>query len=241
MNGWTIAGTSFLACGVEMIEALTIVLAVGVARAWRPAVTAAVWAIAILIAIVVIARPVLLWLEPLPAFKIVVGAVAVYYGWGWLRKAILRGAGRKELHDEKALFAKHVAALETEGDRAAFATAFNGVFLEGVEAVVIVLALSAGNAAALPWAAGGGLAALALVVIVGLVLRRPLEHVPENAMKFLVGTMLTTFGIFWIGEGAGIHWWGDDAAIGVLAALIFGGALVAVRVLRTQPAIAYKE
>ncbi len=237
MSGWTIAGTSFLACGVEMVEALTIVLAVGVARAWRPAVAAAVWALAILIAIVLVARPVLLWLEPLPAFKIVVGAIAVYYGTGWLRKAIMRGAGRKELHDEGALFAKHVEALRDAGDRAAFTTSFNGVFLEGVEAVVIVLALSAGNAAALPWAAGGGLAALVLVVILGLALRRPLERVPENAMKFLVGTMLTTFGIFWIGEGAGIHWWGDDAAIAVLAALIFGSSLAAVRVLRTNPAV----
>ena len=236
MSGWTIAGTSFLACAVEMVEALTIVLAVGVARAWRPAVGAAVWALALLIAIVFVARPVLLWLEPLPAFKMVVGIVALYYGTGWLRKAILRAAGRKELHDEKALYHKRVAALEAAGDRAAFTTAFNGVFLEGVEAVVIVLALSAGNAAALPWAAGGGIAALALVVALGLVLRRPLEHVPENAMKFLVGTMLTTFGTFWLGEGAGVHWWGDDAAIAVLAAAIFGGSLVAVRALRVEAA-----
>jgi uncharacterized membrane protein len=144
----------------------------------------------------------------------------------------LRASGRKALHDEAALFAKHVKALETAGDRAAFATAFNGVFFEGVEAVVIVLALAAGTAAALPWAAGGAFAALAIVVALGFALHRPLERVPENAMKFLVGTMLTTFGIFWIGEGAGVHWWGDDASVALLAVVVLGGSLIAVRALR---------
>jgi uncharacterized membrane protein len=232
VNGWAIAGTSFLACGVEMVEALTIVLAVGAARSWRPAVGAAVWALAILAAIVAVARPVLLWLEPLPAFKIVVGLVAIYYGGGWLYKAILRAAGRKALHDEHAIYAKNVAALERAGDRAAFTASFNGVFLEGVEAVAIVLALAAGTQAALPWAAGGALAALILVAAVGVALHRPLARVPENAMKFVVGTMLTTFGLFWIGEGAGVAWPGDDAAIALLAAVVFAGALIAVRVLR---------
>jgi uncharacterized membrane protein len=236
MSGWTIAGTSFLACGVEMVEALTVVLAVGIARSWRPAVTAALWAIAVLAAIVIVARPVLLWLEPLAAFKIAVGLVALYYGQGWLRKAILRAAGRIPLHDEGAIFSKHVAQLEGAGDRAAFATAFNGVFIEGVEAVAIVLALASGSAAALPWATGGALAALAIVAALGFALHQPLERVPENAMKFVVGTLLSTFGIFWVGEGAGVRWWGDDAAIALLAAAIFGGSLVAVRVLRRTPA-----
>jgi uncharacterized membrane protein len=233
VNGWGIAGTSFLACGVEMVEALTIVLAVGAARSWRPAVLAAVWALAILAAIVAVARPVLLWLEPLPAFKIAVGLVALYYGGGWLYKAILRSAGRKALHDEDALYAKHVAALERAGDRAAFAASFNGVFLEGVEAVAIVLALAAGEQTALPWAAGGAGVALVLVAAVGVALHRPLARVPENAMKFVVGTMLTTFGLFWIGEGAGFAWPGDDAAVGVLAVLVFAASLIAVRALRT--------
>jgi uncharacterized membrane protein len=237
MNGWTVAGTSFLACGVEMVEALTIVLAVGIARGWRPAVMAAFWALAILIAIVVIARPALLWLEPLPAFKIIVGLVALYYGQGWLRKAILRGAGRKALHDEAAIYAKNVTDLERADDRAAFAAAFNGVFFEGVEAVVILLALASGSAAALPWAASGALAALVIVIAIGVALHRPLERVPENAMKFLVGTMLTTFGIFWIGEGAGVRWWGDDVSVALLAAVIFAASLISVRVLRSNPAL----
>jgi uncharacterized membrane protein len=217
-----------------MVEALTIVLAVGAARSWRPAVTAAAWALAILAAIVAIARPVLLWLEPLAAFKIAVGLVALYYGYGWLSKAVLRGAGRKALHDEGALYAKNVSALERSDDRAAFAASFNGVFLEGVEAVAIVLALGAGTADALPWATGGALAALAAVAALGLALHRPLERVPENALKFVVGTMLSAFGLFWIGEGAGLKWPGDDAVLGLLAVVIFATSLFAVRILRPR-------
>jgi uncharacterized membrane protein len=149
----------------------------------------------------------------------------------------MRGAGRKPLHDEGTLYAKHVAALERADDRAAFATSFNGVFLEGVEAVIIILALAAGSVAALPWAAGGGIAALLIVAAIGIALHRPLERVPENAMKFLVGTMLTTFGIFWIGEGAGVRWPGDDASIALLAAVIFATSLIAVRALRRAPSL----
>jgi uncharacterized membrane protein len=232
VSGWAIAGTSFLACGVELVEALTIVLAVGVARSWRPALTGAFWAMAILAAILIVARPVLQWLEPLPAFKILVGAVALYYGAGWLRKAIRRAAGRTPLHDEGAVYAKHVAALEGAEDRAALATSFNGVLLEGVEAVVIVLALTGGRSAALPWAAGGAAAAFIVVVATGLALHRPLERVPENALKFLVGTLLSAFGTFWIGEGLGVRWPGDDASLALLAALIFAGSVIAVRVMR---------
>jgi uncharacterized membrane protein len=234
MNGWTIAGTSFLACGVEMVEALTIVLAVGVTRGWRAALTGAAWAVAALAAIVILARPVLVWLEPLPAFKIVVGLVALYYGVNWLRKAILRASGRMALRDEAKAYAKQRAGLALLDARGAFLASFNGVFIEGTEAVIIVLAFAAGTAAALPWAAGGAIVALLLVVALGVALHAPLERVPENAMKYVVGTMLSTFGIFWIGEGAGIAWWGDDAAIGLIALLILAASLGAVRVLKAR-------
>jgi uncharacterized membrane protein len=234
MNGWTIAGTSFLACGVEMVEALTIVLAVGVTRGWRAALTGAAWAIAALAAIVILARPVLVWLEPLPAFKIAVGLVAIYYGATWLRKAILRASGRMALRDEDKAYAKQRTALASVDARGAFLASFNGVFLEGTEVVIIVLAFAAGAAAALPWATGGALVALLLVVALGLALHAPLARVPENAMKYVVGTMLSTFGIFWIGEGAGIAWWGDDAAIGLIALLILAASLGAVRVLKAR-------
>lgn len=237
MNGWAIAGTAFLACGVELVEALTIVLAVGKTQGWRPAINGAIGAIVVLAAIVAIARPVLIWLEPLPAFKIVVGAVALYYGWSWLRKAVLRTAGRKPLRSESAVYAGSVAKLANADERGALVTSFNGVFIEGVEVVVIVLAFGAAGPGAIDWAIGGALAALVVVLALAIALRRPLAALPENATKFLVGVMLTTFGIFWIGEGLGLRWWHDDASLPVIAALVLVGALLASRALRTQPAV----
>jgi uncharacterized membrane protein len=182
----------------------------------------------------VIAGPALVWLAPLPLFKLALGAVALYYGAGWLRKAILRGAGRKSLHDEAAIYGREVARLERSDDRAAFAASFNGVFLEGVEAVAILLALAGGGAVAAVWASAGASIALVLVLALGVALHRPLARVPENAMKFLVGTMLTAFGIFWIGAGAGVAWPGDDVALGALAALTLAASLIAVRALRVR-------
>ncbi len=235
MNGPAVAVTSFLACGVEMVEALTIVLAVGVSRGWRPALSGAGWALALLVAIVAVARPALVWLAPLPLFKLTLGGVALYFGIAWLRKAILRAAGRKSLHDEAAIYDREVAQLDRSDERAAFAASFNGVFLEGVEVVAIVLALAAGGAVAAQWASGGALVALVLVIALGIALHRPLARVPENAMKFLVGTMLTAFGVFWIGAGAGVAWPGDDLALGALAALTLAASLTAVRALRVRP------
>jgi len=232
MNGWAIAGTAFLACAVEGVEALTIVLAVGLARGWRQALSGAAWAVAALAAIVAVARPLLQWLEPLPAFHIVVGAAAIYLGYGWLRKAVERAAGTRALRDEAAAFEHHHASLKDADGRAAFVAAFNGTFIEGTEVVFIVLAIGASAAGALSWAAFGGLGALAVVVIVGAALRAPLQHVPENLMKFVVGVLLTTFGIFWVGEGLGIAWWHDDIAVLYLGALVLAAALGTVAVLR---------
>lgn len=232
MNGWAIAGTAFLACAVEGIEASTIVLAVGVARGWRQALTGAAWAVVALVAIVAVARPLLEWLEPLPAFHIIVGLAAIYLGFGWLRKAVERAAGTRALRDEAAAFEHHQTALQSADDRAAFVAAFNGTFVEGAEVVFIILAVGASAAGALSWATLGGLGALALIVVASAALRAPLQRVPENLMKFVVGVLLTTFGIFWAGEGFGIAWWHDDFAVLYLGVLVLAAALGAVAVLR---------
>ncbi len=220
-----IGATSFLACAVELVEALTIVLAVGITRGWARALSAAGCAVLVLAAIVAVAGPRLPALVENHWIKLVVGGIALYVGVTWLRKAVLRAAGRKALRDESAAFARERNALESESGATAFATAFNGVFTEGVEVVAIVLALGSGTAATLGAAAGGALLALIAVVAIGAAVHRPLARIPENQMKYVVGVMVTAFGIFWIGEGANVAWPAQDAALFYLAAAVLALAL----------------
>jgi Ca2+/H+ antiporter, TMEM165/GDT1 family len=232
MNGWAVGGTAFLASGVELVEALTIVLAVGITRGWARALLAALCALVVLAAVVAIAGPRLPALVANHWVKLVVGLFALYVGWTWLRKAVLRASGRKALHDEDAIFAKERATLERESGTVAFWTSFNGVLTEGIEVVAIVLALGSGSAAALGAAAVGALVALAAVLVVGVIVHRPLARVPENTMKYVVGIMVTAFGIFWTGEGAQIAWPASDAALFYLALVVLavaGSTTVALR------------
>jgi uncharacterized membrane protein len=232
MNGLAIGVTAFLASGVELVEALTIVLAVGITRGWARALLAALCALLVLAAVIAIAGPRLPALVANHWVKFVVGLVALYVGVTWLRKAVLRAARRKALHDEDAIFARERAALERESGAVAFWAAFNGVLTEGIEVVAIVLALGSHSTATLDAATAGALVALAAVVVVGLIVHRPLARVPENTMKYIVGIMVTAFGIFWTGEGAQIAWPASDAALFYLAALVLtvaGSATLALR------------
>ena len=206
----------FLASAVEMVEALTIVVAVGVTRGWRSALEGAAVALTTLVALVLAIGPALVHYVPLDGLRIAVGALLLVFGLQWLRKALLRATGLKDKHDEDAIFTEHVADLEasartTEGrDSTAFAVAFKGVFLEGLEVVVIVLTLGAADHR-LGLAAAGAGAAVVVVAAVGAVVSRQLAGVPENAMKMAVGIMLVSFGTFWAGEGVGVHWPGGRA------------------------------
>jgi uncharacterized membrane protein len=232
MNGWALAGTSFLASAVEAVEALTIVLAVGVTRSWPVALRGTALGLAVLVAIVAAFGP-LLHLVPIEQLKLVVGIVLILFGLAWLRKAILRYAGRKALRDEDAAFAREVSALraveDARADAVGFVTTFKAVLLEGLEVAIIVVTFGAGSALALGWSAAGAAAAVVLVTLAGFALKQPASRVPENAMKFVVGVMLTSFGTFWTGEGLGIAWWGGDLALVVLALfyLAVSGALIA--------------
>jgi uncharacterized membrane protein len=206
---------AFLASAVEAVEALTVVLAMGVTRGWRSPLIGTVAALLVLAAVIVVLGPALS-LMPIDTLRVIVGALLLVFGLQWLRKSILRASGYKPLRDEEALYRAHV-----EGSRAtagtiragmdwyAFTLAFKGVLLEGLEVAFIVLTFgtSQGN---IPLAALGAVIALLLVVAIGALANRPLSRVPENAMKFAVGLMLTTFGIFWSAEGAGIAWPGTD-------------------------------
>lgn len=231
----------FLACSVEAVEALTIVLAAGVTRGWRWALSGAAAALGALGAIVAAAGPALASL-PLSALRLGVGAVLLAFGLHWLRKAVLRAAGRKALHDEREVYREQLAAGRAAGhaagerfDRYGFSVAFQGVFVEGCEIVVIVLSFSASRGHLGVAAAAAGVAVLA-VTLAGLLVHRPLTRVPENAMKLLVGVMLTAFGVFWGADGAGLRWPGGEAALLAIVSLVLLCALAATWLLRARVA-----
>ncbi len=234
---------AFLASLVEFVEAFTIVLAVGVSRSWRAALTGAVVATAALVGLVVAFGPTLLERVPEYLLLLVIGVLLLLFGTRWLRKAILRSAGYLPMHDEAAAFDAEVGALRAAAGRrgfdwAGFAVAFKGTFLEGVEVAFIVLTLGATEAGyAAP--AAGAIAALVLVVAVGAVLRRPLTRIPENTLKFAVGAMLVTFGVYWTAEGLGVEWTGGAAALGYVLVATLAMAVLAVRLLRgsARPAV----
>jgi uncharacterized membrane protein len=225
---WVLVAAVFGASTVEMVEALTIVLAAGTSRGWRSALEGAATAVGVLGVLVAAVGVPLLHYVPIDALRVVVGALLLSLGMSWLRKAWLRASGHKALHDEDQIYAETVAELAVDGprvktrDAVGFAVAFKGVFLEGTEVVLIVISLGASQRR-LGLAALAALAALVIVVVVGAIVARQLSKVPENLIKLVVGIMLTSFGLFWVGEGAGIHWPGSDlfllALVGSLAAL----------------------
>jgi Ca2+/H+ antiporter, TMEM165/GDT1 family len=225
MVDWVHAGPSilaaFLASLVEFVEALTVVLAVGIVRGWRPALTGTGLALVVLLALVVILGPALQSI-PLDLVQLAVGMLLLLFGMRWLRKAILRAAGVIPLHDEGAIFASETRSLGQSGpirtsgwDAAAITAAFKIVILEGIEVVFIIVAMGATSRQLLP-ASIGAAAALVVVILLGVVLHRPLTLIPENTLKFAVGVLLCAFGSFWTGEGIGIKWPGEDWSILVL-------------------------
>ncbi|HEX5820877.1 MAG TPA: hypothetical protein VFY30_03830 [Solirubrobacterales bacterium] len=230
----------FLACAVEAVEALTIVLAVGTTRSWRSALSGAAAAVIALAVTTAILGPGLTSL-PIDTLRLVVGGLLLVFGLQWLRKAILRAAGIKAQHDEDEIYREETAAARAVGapaeglDPYSFTIAFKGVLLEGLEVVFIALTFGA-NQHRLPLAAAAAGAAVLLVVAVGVAVRRPLARAPENAMKFSVGVMLTSFGIFWGAEGAGADWPGGDAALLAIVPSVLIFSLLLARAFRS-PAI----
>lgn len=228
-----------LASAVEMVETLTIVLALGVTRGWRAPLQGALAALAILVVLVAALGPALAAV-PIDLLRLVVGSLLLVFGLQWLRKAILRASGFKPLHNEEAAFADEVAAARAVGrssggvDRYALVISFKSTLLEGMEVAFIVITLGA-NQGATGIAAAGAVVALVVVVIVGALVRHPLSRVPENTLKFVVGVMLTSFGTFWAGEGVGIDWPGAEVALAALIVLTVAWSLLFTRLLGRQP------
>jgi uncharacterized membrane protein len=241
VNALPLILTVFVACAVEAIEALTIVLAAGLTREWRSTFAGLALALVVL-AIIVAALGPTITLLPLTALRLVVGALLAIFGLQWLRKAILRATGYKSLHDEAGAFLREVTAARAAApssrgrvhDWYAFTLSFKGVLLEGLEVVFIVITFGA-NQRDVGAAVIGAAAAIVVVTVTGIAVRAPLAKVPENAMKFAVGIMLTSFGTFWGAEGAGVSWPGNDAALLVLVPVVAVVALGYTVLLRRRP------
>jgi len=230
--------TVFVACAVEAVEALTIVLASGLTREWRSTFQGMAAALLVLAAVVAVLGPAITLL-PLAALRLVVGALLAIFGLQWLRKAILRAAGYKALHDEASAYLREVAAAKAApvssrrgvNDWYAFTLSFKGVLLEGLEVVFIVITFGA-NQHDIGAAVVGAALAVIVVAATGIAVRAPLSRVPENALKFAVGVMLCSFGLFWTAEGAGLSWPGGDAALLAIVAAVLAASLGAVVALR---------
>ena len=246
MSSWIQAtpqlAAAFLGSSVEAVEAMTIVLAAGVVRGWRPALIGTGGALVTLAAIIALFGRAIAAI-PIGYLQITVGAALLLFGIRWLRKAILRSAGVFAHHDERAIYAEQSRALHpsnsaaTRWDPVAMLTAYKAVLLEGVEVVVIVTGVGAAGNMLLP-ASIAALAACTLVAVAGTLLHRPLARVPENTLKYGVGIMLTAFGWFWFGEGIGIQWPYGDAAILGLMAVVYVTSALAVRSIRRVRALA---
>jgi uncharacterized membrane protein len=241
-----LAVSVFLACAVEAVEALTIVLAVGYTRSWRSSLTGVGVALLVLAAITAALGPALTAL-PINALRVVVGALLLIFGLQWLRKAILRAAGLKATRDEREAYAEELVAARGAGavqqgrlDPYSFTIAFKGVLLEGLEVVFIVLTFGA-NQHDVGLAAAAAGVAVAAVVLAGVAVHAPLARVPENTMKFAVGVMLTSFGVFWGGEGAGAHWPGSDAALLAIVPAVLAFSVGLVTALRRRSDLARRS
>ena len=226
------------ACAVEAVEALTIVLAVGLTRGWPSTFAGVGVACVVLVALVAALGSTLVTL-PIDVLRLAIGGLLLLFGLRWLRKAILRSAGLKALHDESEAFVHELEAARAAErpsesfDRYAFAIAFKGVLLEGVEVVFIVLTIGA-NQHHIALATAAAALAVMLVVAAGVATRAPLSRVPENTLKFAVGVMLTSFGLFWSSEGAGLSWPAGDAALLVIAPAVLLASLATVWALQRR-------
>jgi uncharacterized membrane protein len=250
VNALPLILTVFVACVVEAVEALTIVLATGITREWRSTFQGMAAALVVLAVITAAAGPAISYL-PLTALRVVVGALLLVFGLQWLRKAVLRATGYKAFHDEAGAYAREVAAAQQASaerrrgvsDWYSFTLAFKGVLLEGLEVVFIVITFG-DNQKNVGAAVIGAAAAIIVVTVAGIAVRAPLTKVPENWMKLAVGVMLTSFGSFWGAEGAGVTWPGNDAALLVLipvTALFAAACIVWLRSRKVATATPAKQ
>jgi uncharacterized membrane protein len=251
---WGLVIATFVACFVEMVEATTIVMAMGFTRSWRSALAGTGAALAALAVVTTFSGYALATWLPESALQLAIGGLLLIFGLQWLRKAILRSSGRKAIHDEDAIYREEVEAAQAAGaataglDMFSFMVSFKGVFLEGMEVVFIVITFGL-NAHNVPAAAAGAGAATVLVLAIAIAARKPLAMIPENLLKYGVGLLLASFGTYWAVEGIGVfragrhsvEWPGADLAILALLAAWFLLSRMFVRVLRVPPVTAIRH
>ena len=233
-------GAAFLGSAVESVEALTIVLAVGLTRGWRAPLYGTVAALVLLGLLVAFFGQLIVTRVPELTLKLVIGTLLVLFGLRWLHKAVLRSAGVVAMHDEARAFAAAVSSLQEQRqarDWVGFTLAMKGVFLEGLEVVFIVIAVG-GTSRGLGVAVAGGILAMIVVAAAGLVVRKPLAMVPENTLKYAVGVVLTSIGTFWAAEGMGVAWPLDFVSIAILLAVYFAASWAAIALIRRRPVLA---
>jgi uncharacterized membrane protein len=236
---------AFLASAVEFVEAFTIVLVIGATINWKSSLAGAGLAVIALAVIVSVLGTALVSYVPIGVLRLLVGILLVLFGLKWLKKSIMRFAGVKPLHDEEAIYEEQIAQLRASGkvrtdriDPFGLVTSFKSVLLEGLEVAFIVITFGVqvpgtgfGNGIVVASLAAG--AALVVIVGLGAAVRAPLQRIPENTLKYVVGIMLTTFGTFWGGEGLGIAWWGNDIFLLVLVVLYAAVSWLLIRWLHS--------
>ena len=243
---WAIVIAAFLAASVEFVEAFTLVLVAGITVNWRSAIVGTLAAVATLAVIVATLGVALVTLVPLDVLRFVIGFLLLLFGLKWLKNAIQRYSGLKFLHDEEAIYAANLAQARARGeavgtrlDPFGVLLSYKSVLLEGLEVAFIVISFGSGGSSGIGAAAIGAAAAGVLVILVGALVRAPLQRIPENTLKFIVGIMLTTFGTFWAGESFGINWPFSDLFLLILAALyLVVSALLITAIKQRQPRVA---
>ncbi len=236
MSPLALAGTTFAASAVECVEAATIVFAVGVTSGWRAALGGTIAAMVVLIAIVGLGSPLLANAASVRFIEAIAGVFMLILGARWMRKVVLRYAGRIPMHDESAIYEREVARLRGE-DVQGFAVAFQGVFIEGLEVAIIVVTFAATSPGLGQWSWGGALAAFVVVTIAAIALRAPFSRVPENLLKAIVSVMLLSFGAFFTGEGLGMRWpWGDATLLALIILVTLVACVLVFTVHKIAPA-----
>jgi uncharacterized membrane protein len=214
MNGGGTFATTFLASVVEAIEMVAIVVGVGLIRGWRASLVGAGLGLLVLV-VLSVGLGTALTSIPIDTLRLIIGALLLAFGLGWLRKGVQRVAAKGFAGDEEDVEDTGSHEQRFRMDWTGFVLSFKGVLLEGLEIAFIVVTFGA-TADQLTIAAIGGASAVVLVAVLGVTFHSSLTKIPRSVLILTVGLMLSTFGTFWAAEGLGVDWPGEEVALPVI-------------------------